>query len=144
MDIQSAFKAAVSKAADNRGKPAIIGKVDGTLYWSDTRRDLIWVQVGEGESRQEVTAYCYTVSPQRGLPVRVDNVNGTLTVIGTDQKRAVEFSNGRPGFALPAHAWLHARNGSDPIYIEGLQFLPFLVVPVAGSMSVSVRGGAYR
>lgn len=142
---ENIFKAAVSRANDNRGKPGILGRVDGTVHWSTTRRDLVWVRVGEAESRQEIVAACYDVSPQRDLPVRVDNVNGVLTVVSIDQKRALEFSGNRPGFSVPAHAWLHGRNGPDPVYLEGLQFLPFLVVPAdSGALAVTVRAGAYR
>lgn len=148
-NLQSLFKTAVASAADNRGKPGILGRVDGTLHWvsasGTVHRDKVWVRVGEAQSRQEVVASCYNVSPQYDLPVRVDNVNGALTVISTDTKRAEKFSGNRPGFNVPAHAFVHGRSGPDPIFIEGLQVLPLLVTTTTpASMAVTVQGGAYR
>lgn len=148
MSLEQAFKSAVARVTDERGKPAILGKSDGTLYWVDpsgmTHRTRVWARIGEQNSNQAVVVDCLNASPQIDLPVRVDYKNGVLTVIGVDDRRAVEFGGGRPPGTGGAHAWLHSRLGPDPIYIEGLQYLPLGVVPSSPpDLTVTVHSGAY-
>ena len=146
--LRQQFFNAVARAIDQRGKPATLGTADGVLYWTDpsgaTQRTKVWAQVGEEASRQAVVVDCLSVSPQIGLPVRVDYLNGVLTVVDVDSKRAVAFSGNRPGAKVGAHSWLHSRLGPDPLYIEGLQYLPLLVTPNdTPDLTVKVQGGAY-
>ena len=150
MSLEQAFKSAVARVTDERGKPAVLGKSDGTLYWTDpsgmTHRTRVWARIGEQNSNQAVVVDCLKASPQVDLPVRVDYVNGVLTVIGVDDRRAIEFGGGRPGTPVGAHAWLHSRLGPDPLFISGLQYLPLLVTPTnpADDLTVTVQGGAYK
>ena len=148
MSLEQAFKSAVARVTDERGKPAVLGKSDGTLYWTDpsgmTHRTRVWARIGEQNSNQAVVVDCLKASPQVDLPVRVDYVNGVLTVIGVDDRRAIEFGGGRPGTPVGAHAWLHSRLGPDPLFISGLQYLPLLVTPRnPADLTVTVQGGAY-
>jgi hypothetical protein len=88
---------------------------------------------------------CYAVTPQYDLPVTIDNIHGVPTIIGMDVAAALDFTGGRPGANVGAHAWLHNRLGPDPIYITGLQFLPLQCRPTAPvSMAVTVEQGSYR
>lgn len=144
-DLKQLFKTAVASSMDLRGKPAVLGKIDGTLYWSSSRRDMVWARVGESSSFQEMVVQCTKVTPQYDMPVRVDLVNGIMSVVAVDEKRYLEFSGNRPGGNVGAHAWLHGRLGPDPLYITGLQYLPLLVVPTnPAGMTVTVEQGAYR
>lgn len=144
-DLKQLFRTAVASSMDTRGKPAILGKIDGTLYWSSSRRDMVWARVGEPSSFQEMVVRCTKVTPQYDMPVRVDLINDTMTVIDVDDKRYLEFSGNRPGGSVGAHAWLHGRLGPDPLYITGLQYLPLLVVPTnPAALTVTVHQGAYR
>ena len=148
MSLEQAFKSAVARVTDERGKPAVLGKSDGTLYWTDpsgmTHRTRVWARIGEQNSNQAVVVDCLKASPQVDLPVRVDYVNGVLTVIGVDDRRAIEFGGGRPGTPVGAHAWLHSRLGPDPLFLSGLQYLPLLVTPTnPADLTVTVQGGAY-
>lgn len=144
-DLKQLFKTAVASSMDLRGKPAILGKIDGTLYWSSSRRDMVWARIGENASFQEMVVHCTKVTPQYDMPVRVDLVNGIMSVVAVDEKRYLEFSGNRPGGNVGAHAWLHGRLGPDPLYITGLQYLPLLTVPSNPiGMTVTVKQGAYR
>lgn len=143
--LRELFRTAVSVHMDTRGKPATLGKIDGTLYYSSTRRDMVWARIGESASNQEAVVRCTTVTPQLDMPVRVDNINGVLSVVSVDDKRYLEFSGNRPGGSVGAHAWLHGRLGPDPLYMTGLQFLPLLVVPTnPADLTVTVKQGAFR
>ena len=145
---EQAFRGAVARINDQRGKPAILGKTDGTLYWvspaGTTYRTRVWARIGEEASRQEQVVDCLAVSPQLDMPVRVDHVNGILTVIDIDNRWYAEFSGDRPGGKVGAHAWLHSRLGPDPLFLSGLQYLPLLVTPTnPADLTVTVQGGAY-
>ena len=144
---EQAFRGAVARINDQRGKPAILGKTDGTLYWvspaGTTYRTRVWARIGEEASRQEQVVDCLAVSPQLDMPVRVDHVNGILTVIDIDNRWYAEFSGDRPGGKVGAHAWLHSRLGPDPLFLSGLQYLPLLVTPTnPADLTVTVQGGA--
>lgn len=147
--LEQAFIRAVGKASDQRGKPAVLGKLDGTLYWVDpsgmTHRTRVWARIGEQNSNQLVVVDCLKVPPQIDMPVRVDYVNGVLSVVDVDNKRAVEFGGGRPPGSGGAHAWMHSRLGPDPVYIEGLQYLPLAVTPNVPTpdLTVLIQPGAY-
>ena len=145
---EQAFRGAVARINDQRGKPAYLGKTDGTLYWvapnGTTYRTKVWARIGEEASRQEQVVDCLAVSPQLNMPVRVDHVNGVLTVIDIDNRWYAEFSGDRPGGKVGAHAWLHSRLGPDPLFISGLQYLPLLVTPTnPADLTVTVQAGAY-
>ena len=145
---EQAFIGAVSRINDQRGKPAYLGKTDGTLYWvapnGTTYRTKVWARIGEEASRQEQIVDCLAVSPQLDMPVRVDHVNGVLTVIDIDNRWYAEFSGDRPGGKVGAHAWLHSRLGPDPLFVSGLQYLPLLVTPTNPTdLTVTVQAGAY-
>jgi hypothetical protein len=147
-DMRDLFQKAVASSIDQRGKPAVLGKADGTLYWVDssgmTHRTMVWARIGEKASNQEMVVDCLRATPQIDAPVRVDYVNGRLAVVGSDDKRAIDFMGGRPP-GTGAHAYLHSRLGPDPVYIEGLQYLPLLVTPTAvPDLTVTVQAGTYR
>lgn len=144
-DLRTLFRNAVATASDQRGKPALLGKTDGTLYWSSSRRDKVWARIGESGSNQEAVVQCTAVTPQIDMPVKVDMVNGVLSVVAVDEKRYLSFSGNRPGGNIGAHAWLHGRLGPDPLYLTGLQYLPLLVHPSnPAALTVTVEQGAYR
>lgn len=148
-EIRRLFKRIVTKTVDNRGYPAVIGKVDGTVHWTDSNGvlhlDRVWVRLGDGSNPQEMVARCYSVTPQYDLPVTIDDLHGVPTIIGMDVAAALDFTGGRPGANVGAHAWLHNRLGPDPIYITGLQFLPLQARPSSPvSMAVTVEQGSYR
>lgn len=148
-ELRRLFRRVVTKTMDNRGYPAVIGKVDGTVHWTDSNgvlhKDRVWVRLGDGSNPQEMVARCYTVTPQYDLPVTIDDLHGVPTIIGMDVAAALDFTGGRPGANVGAHAWLHNRLGPDPIYITGLQFLPLQARPTSPvSMAVTVEQGSYR
>ena len=121
-NLKQAFINAVGTASDQRGKPAILGKKDGTLYWVDqsgmTHRTRVWARLGEQNSAQLVVVDCLKASPQVGLPVRVDHVNGVLTVIDVDSKRAIEVGGGRGGAFID-----RARQTAERGYLMSLNVL---------------------
>lgn len=143
------FRRAVNQAADNRGKPAVQGRSDGILFFTDdsgvTHKDRIWLRVGEANSLQETVAvYTGKTPAQRDYPCRVDLVNGINTVISDDGRRSIEFANGDPTiFSVGTHK--HDRLGPMPIYVTGLQFLPLQAHPTnPATMAVTVEQGSYR
>lgn len=148
-NIRALFFQAAHKATDTRGRPARMGKADGTLLYTDisglTHQDRVWIRMGFEGPGQEVVAYNYRISPQPNLAVWVDTVNGRLTVIRVDEAQMAAMTGGRPGLDLPRHwSMLHRYGGIDPAVIDGRQILPLMAHPTSpASMAVTVEQGGY-
>lgn len=150
MDLQQLFRQAVTKTNDTRGMPATLGRLDGTVLFTDesgvTHFDRHYVLIGQGRDKFENVAFNRRVAPNWGTQVKVDMVDGRLTVLGEDEGAASAFAGGVTGGTMVSH-WtpLHARLGSDPGYIEGLSFLPLQAHPTSPpSLAVTVEQGSYE
>lgn len=147
-ELKRAAKKAITRILDGEGRPGRLGRSDGTLYYTDangkTYHDRVWVRLGSNEMFSEVVARCTTVPRQYGLPVIVATRNGRHEVLRADDSLALQFSGGR-NVNVPEHAWVHSRLAPDPIYITGLQFLPFAPEPTnPPSMAIKVNQAFYR
>lgn len=147
-ELRRAARAAILNTTVNEGQPGVLGRADGTLYFTDavgtTHRDRIWCRIGQGDSPTEVVVDCTGVPRQYNLPVIVANRNGRPTAIKTDVTTVNFFTGGRQ-MDVTEHAWMHGRFGPDPLYIAGPAVLPLMAVPSnPPAMTVQVREGFYR
>ncbi len=142
------FKRAVLQTILNEGVPALLGKVDGTLFYVDDNgthhKDRVWARIGVDAAQVETVVRCVNVPQTLNLPVIVADRDGVLTVIRTDVGRAVDWSDGQFVNVEP-HNWTHDRFGSDPTYITGLSFLPLAAYPASPpDLTVVVERCFYR
>lgn len=147
-DLVRLFRRAIYNTIDNRGRPGLLGRADGTITFTDdsgvNHREKVWVRIIIQASTTEVVAENRGVPHLVGLPVRVAEVNGVVTVIGVDT-RAANIVTGGYLSEVPEHAWTHGRFGPDPLYITGPMFLPLMAVPTyPASYSVTIVEGWYR
>ena len=147
-DFAGFFRKAVFKTVDNRGRAGLLGRIDGTVVYTDDNgnvyRNKVWVRIVTDAGVTEVVAENRSVPLQPGLPVRVATINGTPVVIGSDTVPANIFTGGYMS-AVPEHAWTHGRYGPDPLYITGNQFLPLAARPTQpAAMTVTVEQSFYR
>ncbi len=147
-ELLRAAKQAILKTVINEGYPAILGRSDGTVTYTDPsgniHNDRAWARVSTEGITTELIARCITVSHTIGLPVKIANREGTPTVIGLDTARALIYTGGNNP-AIGFHAWQHGRLGPDPLYITGPTFIPLMAVPSSPlAMTVTVETGFYR
>jgi len=147
-ELDRAFKRAVLTTVLNEGMPGLLGKADGTLFYTDdtgTRhKDRVWARVGGGSSPTEAVVRCVLVPQTLNLPVIVAEREGVLTAIRTDANRASEWAGGTLANVQP-HVWTHGRYGSDALYITGLAFLPLAAYPSSPpDLTVTVEQCFYR
>ncbi len=147
-EIVRLFKKAAIKAVAEEGVPGLIGKADGTIYYTDEagvrHRALIWARIGEGDERQELVIRAPAVQTVRDLPIIIADRGGTPTAIRTDWLRSNIFTGGRSSDVVQ-HSWTHQRLGTDPLYIGGQSFLPLMARPTSpADMTVTVEQGFYR
>lgn len=147
-ELRRLAKTAIIGTITNEGQPGVLGRADGTLYFTDAagviHRDRIWCRIGQGDSPTEVVVDCTGVPRQYNLPVIVANRNGRPTAIRTDATTVNHFTGGRQ-IDVTEHAWMHGRFGGDPLYITGPAFMPLMAVPSnPPAMTVQVREGFYR
>ncbi len=142
------FKRAAISAVVNEGVPGVMGKGDGTVYYTDPagvkHRDRVWVRIGEGTERAELVVHAPGVPKVRNMPIIIADRGGTPTAIRTDWLRADIFTGGRAS-EVSQHSWTHQRLGTDPLYITGQAFLPLMARPTSpADMTVTVEPGYYR
>jgi len=147
-DLERAFRKAMYYSIDNRGRSGTLGKDDGTIIFTDDNgneyRNKVWVKIITDAGVSLVVAENSGVPLQPRLPVRVQSINGVLTVTGTDVKKANIYTGGYIA-SVAEHAWTHGRFGPDPVYITGGQFLPLMATPSnPAAMTVTVIEGWYR
>ena len=147
-DLKRLVKHAIISVVTGEGTPALLGKADGSLFFTDSngqiQRDRVWARIGAGDSPTEVVVYCVGVPRQYDLPVIVANRQGRPTAIRTDTTRANVFTGGRMS-EVSEHAFTHGRFGNDPLYVTGPAFLPLMAVPSnPPAMTVQVQQGFYR
>jgi hypothetical protein len=89
-------------------------------------------------------ARCTKVAPQYNLQVKLRRAHDdALEVVDVDYNLSMEFTSGRSA-NVGRHAWQHARLATDALYVQGLQFLPFLTRPTdTPSLSVYVEPVSY-
>ena len=140
---------AIIKTIRREGVPGLLGSADGsTIRYTDPggtlHNDLMWVRLGSEGETSETVAKAGAVPLVYNLPIRLANRDGTPTIIGVDEFRASATTGGYP---LPTglHAWTHYRLGPDPLYTEGLAFLPLVARPSdPPAMTVTVEQTFYR
>ena len=139
---------AILSIVNNEGVPALLGNGDGVIRYVDLNgtqhQDRMWVRLGSEGLTNEAVVTGGNVPLIVNLPVRVATRNGMPAIIGMDGARASARTGGYP-INTTFHAWSHTRLGPDPIYLEGLAFLPLLVHssdPLA--LTVTVEAGAFR
>lgn len=150
-DLRRAFQRATRHTIHNEGAAAVAGRADGTtFYFTDSNGtihyDRLWFRYIDGETpTQEAVAYNGGVPAQIGLPIKVLTRNNRLFAT-VDQFSSLLFQfTGGGWFPIAPHAPTHYRLGTDPLYIEGLAFKPFLVRPSDPlALTVYVEPGWYR
>ncbi|NIV32635.1 MAG: hypothetical protein GWN58_25285, partial [Anaerolineae bacterium] len=69
------FKRAVLQTILNEGVPALLGKVDGTLFYVDDNgthhKDRVWARIGVDAAQVETVVRCVNVPQTLNLPVIV-------------------------------------------------------------------------
>lgn len=144
-DLRDLFQQAVWSTAQVEGVPAVLGLADGTLYvpadaWGTAYGDLVWATLFDG---QKVQVVCRVLTPAAGVPVRIAERDGLLTVIRTDGNKARVFTNYR-SIEGGAHAWAHRRLGPDSVWLDGQQVLQLMAYPTTPpGMTVRVAAGWY-
>ena len=147
-ELTKLFKKAAINAIVNEGVPGIIGKRDGTIYYSDPgcvkHRNKVWVKIGEGDERNELVVSAPGVPKIRNLPIIIASRGGTPTAIRIDTAGAAYYTDGRMS-QVAEHSWTHQRSGTDPLYITGPAFIPLMARPSdPTAMTVTVEPGFYR
>lgn len=147
-ELDRLFKRAVLNTVLNEGVPALLGKVDETLFYVDDtgthHKDRVWARIGAGTAPVETVVRCVNVPQTLNLPVIVADRDGVLTVIRTDTRRALTWADGTLVNVEP-HNWTHGRYGPDPLYITGLSFLPLAAYPSdPPDLTVTVEQCFYR
>lgn len=147
-ELKRVLQKAIRTTVSTEGIPALLGKYDGTVYFTDaasvTHRDRVWIRIGQGDAATEVVAIANGMPNQPGLPIIVANRGGTPTVIGIDTYRNGGFDPTYPT-TIAQHAYTHGRYGNDPLYITGCAFLPLMAHPSAAyDMTVTVESAYYR
>jgi len=114
-------------------RPARIGRNDGIIS-AGTTGYMIWITYFDG-------------TQEKVLNQRIPNEYGKLVLVGFDP---IHFPTRKQVLALwdvyPEAQWAgggehqdtHQWGGADPLWVHGEQFLPALVVPVAGSLKVQI------
>jgi hypothetical protein len=147
-ELERLFKRAVLQTVLNEGVPALLGKVDETLFYVDDNgthhKDRVWARIGTGDAPVEAVVRCVNVPQTLNLPVIVADRDGVLTVVRTDTRRALTWGGGTLVNVEP-HNWTHDRFGPDPTYKTGLSFLPLAAVPASPpDLTVVVEQCVYR
>lgn len=147
-ELKRAIQKGIRFTASTEGQPALLGKYDGTVFFTDAasvvHRDRVWIRIGQGDAQSEVLAVASGMPNQPGLPVIVANRGGTPTVIGIDTYRNGGFDPTYPT-SIAMHAFQHGRLGNDPLYVTGPAFLPLMAHPSASyDMTVVVETAFYR
>lgn len=134
-DLKRVWQNAFRQMLYNDGSPAVVGRSDGTVFFTDgggvTHKNQIWVQYTDSNSPVTETVVNRGGVPTLiGTPIRVKVINGALTAVVQQYGLAIEVFTGGGGWVpVNAHAFTHTRFGSDPIYLNSLQFLSALVRP---------------
>jgi hypothetical protein len=114
-------------------RPARMGRNDGIIS-AGTTGYMIWITYFDG-------------TQEKVLNQRIPNEYGKLVLVGFDP---IHFPTRKQVLALwdvyPEAQWAgggehqdtHQWGGADPLWVHGEQFLPALVVPVAGSLKVQI------
>lgn len=147
-ELKRILQKAIRTTISTEGIPALLGKYNGTVYYTDpssvVHRDRVWVRIGQGDAATEVVAVASGMPNQAGLPIIVANRGGIPTVIGIDTYRNGDFDPTYPT-SVAQHAFQHGRFGNDPLYITGPAFLPLMAHPAATpDMTVVVEAALYR
>ncbi len=152
--LRTLFARAVECAKRRITYRALLGDGEGNLEVTrddgTVEKDLVWARVtfdDEESARTIVAVRCGAQTRRYGLPVLLQRgIDGMLEVVGEDPTVIFEWAadGDQQTTSVAEHAWQHSRVGPDPIYLEGLQILPFSVQPTSPySMSVDVWGGHY-
>lgn len=148
-DLLRVARQAIVKTVRFEGVPGLLGSTDGsTIRYTDPsgtlHNDKMWVRLGGEGGTTEAVAKAGAVPLIYDLPVRVANRDGTPTIISIDDTRISARTGGYP-LETGLHAWTHYRLGPDPLYIEGLAFLPLMARPSSPpAMTVTVEQAFYR
>lgn len=114
--------------------PARIGLDDGTVFPDPNNKRIIWVTYFNGDTAQ-VLNHRVASKPNVLVLVGYDPVQfpNRLQVLGMwDVYQDAQWGG------IVSHADDHGWLGRDPLWIRGEQFLPALVIPVAGQLKVIV------
>ena len=142
------FKKAAISAIINEGVPGVVGKADGTIFYTTPagvrHYNRVWARIGEGNERVELVVHAPNISKQWNMPIIIADRGGTPTAVKADWLRASVFTGGRVT-DVPQHAWTHQRTSIDPLYIQGQAFIPLMARPTnPPDMTVTVEHGFYR
>jgi hypothetical protein len=144
-----AAKKAITQTVYNDGRRAVLGRADGTIYFTDEggteHLNTVWIRYADTDGPAgEAHVYGPNIPPIFGLPLRIQNRNGVLTAV-IEKYGGVANSFSNDGTTYPAELHDHYRLGPNPNFVEGLRFLPLAVVPSTPlALTVYVFPGWYR
>lgn len=148
-EIRRALANFVYRSMDFRGRPATVGKQDGTVFVTDESgneyKDRIWVTYTDtGTTLNETIVDRNGVSPTPQMPILVQDIRGTPTaVLSLAGPLMGTYSNN--GTSYPAQSHSHYLEGPNPDYVEGRRFMPGVVHPSSPpALTVYVEPVFYR
>jgi hypothetical protein len=129
----------IHKTLKDRQITGVLGHPNGALFYTDDSgtvdRNYVWVRGDFTNSEGGFSHYtrivrCRKVNPLYGTSVILEKSlrDGELEVVEEDPISAMS-SMGSHTLNVPSHAWQHAINSPDTLYINALQFLPLLCRP---------------
>jgi hypothetical protein len=144
-----AWNAAIYRTVDFRGRPATVGRPDGTIFPVTESGEQLkhkmyatYTDVPAPNNVATVDRNGLPATPQ--MPILVQNIKGVPTaVLSLSGLLMGEYSNG--GTSYPASAHNHYLEGPNPEYVEGRRFMPVGVHPSnPAALTVYIEPGFYR
>lgn len=144
---QRAFTNAVRHKIHDEGRPAVLGNNAGAIYFVDeagnTVSNTVWIRYVEADGvyLSEAAVRNSSLPAVVGLPVLIVTRHGVLTAIIDEYgPRMQQFVNYSGWIPQSQHWQTHELGGTDPGYLDGLQFKPGLVKPSSpAAMTVYVN-----
>lgn len=147
-ELEKVFKGAIYKTVDFRGRPATVGRQDGTAKVTAENgtvyKDRIWITYTDtGTKLSEAIVRRVKVPFLPGMPVLIKDIKGIPTAYIDEGPVMDVYSNN--GNSIPVESHQHYLEGPNPEYVEGLRFMPVGVHPSEPpALTVYVEPGFYR
>lgn len=148
-ELLKAFQGAVFSMIDYRGRPATIGRNDGTVFFTaedgTQYKHLIWVTFTDDSTQlNETVVNRNGVTPVPQMPIVVQNIRGIPSAVLIKSSAEMDTYTNH-GTSYPAEEHSHYLEGPNPDYVEGLRYMPGVVHPsTPPALTVYIEPVFYR